>query len=224
VNSIRDEAVALDTNEFIFALRRDPDHPACEILLFDKLNQLRVYIPLQVLIELQRKLGSDEMRGVLLALTKAIVVDWAGWSRFVRPCPRTDLSLPWKETILLRLRIAATSSSCLRSGSTHAAYCRRVPGGGAYRQLLHAVTSHAGLQELARNPSDAQTPKPVRRSKARARRWKTPESSGRRQAWLSGQSRLTTASADGASRRSLMVSLRRDKRRSRGKGDPLYHV
>jgi predicted nucleic acid-binding protein len=76
VNSIRDEAVALDTNEFIFALRRDPDHPACEILLFDKLNQLHVYIPLQVLIELQRKLGSDEMRGVLLALTKAIVVDW----------------------------------------------------------------------------------------------------------------------------------------------------
>ena len=76
MNSIRDEVVALDTNEFIFALRRDADHPACEILLFDKLSQLHVYLPLQVLIELQRNLRTDEMRGVLLALTKARAVNW----------------------------------------------------------------------------------------------------------------------------------------------------
>ena len=74
MNSIRDEVVALDTNEFIFALRRDADHPACEILLFDKLNQLHVYMPLQVLIELQRQLRTSEMRDVLLALTKAKAV------------------------------------------------------------------------------------------------------------------------------------------------------
>ena len=76
MNSIRDEVVALDTNEFIFALRRDADHPACEILLFDKLNELHVYMPLQVLIELQRKLRTSEMRAVLLALTKAKAVNW----------------------------------------------------------------------------------------------------------------------------------------------------
>ena len=76
MNSIRDEVVALDTNEFIFALRRDADHPACEILLFDKLNELHVYMPLQVLIELQRKLQTSEMRAVLLALTKAKAVNW----------------------------------------------------------------------------------------------------------------------------------------------------
>ena len=91
MNSIRDEAVALDTNVFIFALRRDPDHPACEILLFDKLDQLRVYMPLQVLIELQRKLLPDEMRGVLLALTKARVVKWD-----YAPA-RLDLVARWQE-------------------------------------------------------------------------------------------------------------------------------
>ena len=76
MNSIRDEVIALDTNEFIFALRRDADHPACEILLFDKLSQLDVYVPLQVLIELQRRLHTNEMRAVLLALTKSKTVNW----------------------------------------------------------------------------------------------------------------------------------------------------
>jgi hypothetical protein len=76
VNSIRDEVVALDTNEFIFAIRRDPRYPACETLLFDRLNDLRVHVPLQVLIELQRNLTQEEMRGILLALTKAAAVGW----------------------------------------------------------------------------------------------------------------------------------------------------
>jgi hypothetical protein len=47
VNSIRGEAVALDTNVFIFALRKEPNFPACETLLFDKLSALQVYMPLQ---------------------------------------------------------------------------------------------------------------------------------------------------------------------------------
>jgi hypothetical protein len=53
VNSIRGETVALDTNVFIFALRKEANHPACETLLFDKLNELHVYMPLQIFVELQ---------------------------------------------------------------------------------------------------------------------------------------------------------------------------
>lgn len=40
MNSIRGEAVALDTNVFIFALRKEPNYPACETLLFDRQRPL----------------------------------------------------------------------------------------------------------------------------------------------------------------------------------------
>lgn len=39
MNSIRDELISLDTNEFIFGLRKDVSRPACEILVFDKLSE-----------------------------------------------------------------------------------------------------------------------------------------------------------------------------------------
>ena len=61
MNSIRDETIALDTNVFIFALRKEVAYPTCEILLFDKLPQLKMHVPLQVLIELQRNLSDSEM-------------------------------------------------------------------------------------------------------------------------------------------------------------------
>jgi len=76
MNSILDELVSFDTNEFIFALRREPSRPTCETLLFDRLEKLHLYIPLQVVIELQHNLQDEEMRQVLLALTKAHVVTW----------------------------------------------------------------------------------------------------------------------------------------------------
>lgn len=76
MTSIRDEAVAFDTNVFIFALRKDANHPACESLLFDKLGALKIHIPLQILLELQHNLTASEMRGVFLALAKAKVVTW----------------------------------------------------------------------------------------------------------------------------------------------------
>lgn len=91
MNSIRNETVALDTNEFVFALRQESSYPACRILLFDKLNELKVYVPLQVLIELQRNLSNDEMRSVLLALTKARAVVWD----YV-PAP-SELVMQWKQ-------------------------------------------------------------------------------------------------------------------------------
>ena len=72
--SIRSEAVALDTNVFIFALRKEPNYPACETLLFDKLSALQVYMPLQIFLELQRNLTGSEMRRVVRALAMAHTV------------------------------------------------------------------------------------------------------------------------------------------------------
>ncbi len=76
MSSIRGETVALDTNVFIFALRKEPDYPACETLLFDKLAALQVYMSLQIFLELQRNLTASEMRRVARALTMAQAVTW----------------------------------------------------------------------------------------------------------------------------------------------------
>lgn len=76
MNSIRHETVALDTNIFVFALRKEAAYPACEILLFDKLSELQVYLPLQIFVELQRNLTGGEMRGVVRALRRAKTVTW----------------------------------------------------------------------------------------------------------------------------------------------------
>ena len=76
MNSIRGETVALDTNVFIFALRKEPNYPECETLLFDKLTALQVYMPLQIFLELQRNLTASEMRRVVRALTMAQAVTW----------------------------------------------------------------------------------------------------------------------------------------------------
>jgi predicted nucleic acid-binding protein len=76
MNSIQDEVIALDTNEFIFALRQEPSHASCETLLFDKLPELRIYMPLQVLVELQRNLNLDEMRGIFLVLNRSKTIQW----------------------------------------------------------------------------------------------------------------------------------------------------
>ncbi len=71
MTSIRDEAVAIDTNVWIFALRKEPTYPACETLLFDKLPDLQIYMPLQIFLELQRNLTAGEMRRVVLALDQS---------------------------------------------------------------------------------------------------------------------------------------------------------
>jgi hypothetical protein len=113
VNSIRNAAVSLDTNVFVFALRKDTTYPACEILLFDKLSELQIYILLQIFVELQRNLTSDEMRGVLRALLRAKAVMWD-----YAPAPM-ELIARWEQqgakkgepSLLptLRLRISALS-------------------------------------------------------------------------------------------------------------------
>ena len=76
MSSIRDELVALDTNEFVFALRRETRHTACETLFLEGLPELRIYMPLQILFELQRNLSQGEMRDALIGLTGARSVTW----------------------------------------------------------------------------------------------------------------------------------------------------
>jgi predicted nucleic acid-binding protein len=58
--SIRDEWILLDTNVWIFGLRRVPDFPACAELL-ENLIRLRVVVPRQILQELQANLFDDEL-------------------------------------------------------------------------------------------------------------------------------------------------------------------
>lgn len=91
MSSIRDEPVALDTNVFVFALRKEANYPACETLLFDKLNELQVYVPLQVFVELQHNLTDNEMRGVLRALVRAKTITWD-----YAPAP-SDLIARWEQ-------------------------------------------------------------------------------------------------------------------------------
>jgi len=76
VSSIRDELVALDTNEFIFALRRDAGRRACETLLLEGVAELQLYVPRQVLVELEHNLSPAEMRDAREALESARSVTW----------------------------------------------------------------------------------------------------------------------------------------------------
>ena len=67
--SIRDEWILLDTNIWIFGLRRVPDFPACTELL-ENLNRLRVVLPRQILQELQANLVEDELRALFRLLNR----------------------------------------------------------------------------------------------------------------------------------------------------------
>lgn len=62
MSSIRTELIALDSNEFIIALRdRDASRPQT-ILVRQEVPNLQVHVPLQVLLELQRNLTRAELK------------------------------------------------------------------------------------------------------------------------------------------------------------------
>lgn len=76
--TIRDEKVVLDTNVWVFGLRRHPEFPA-SILLLERLNQLQVILPCQVLRELQANLTESELKNLFRLLKefqKQIVIHW----------------------------------------------------------------------------------------------------------------------------------------------------
>ena len=67
--TIRTEWVVLDTNVWIFGLRRQPEYPAC-VKLLDSLNRLRVKIPRQILREPQANLSDGEMHEIFRILNR----------------------------------------------------------------------------------------------------------------------------------------------------------
>lgn len=76
--SIRDSLVALDANQYLFAVRRDPDYPNCETLVFDRIHLLGVFLPNEIQAEVRRNLSDSEFRGILEALRRArsLLVDY----------------------------------------------------------------------------------------------------------------------------------------------------
>jgi hypothetical protein len=67
--TILNERVVLDTNIWIFGLRHHPQVPACARLL-DRLGQLHVVLPRQILKELQANLSRDELATMFLLLKR----------------------------------------------------------------------------------------------------------------------------------------------------------
>jgi predicted nucleic acid-binding protein len=78
--SIQDEWIVLDTNIWIFGLRRIPDFPACAELL-DCLNRLRVVLPRQILQELQANFSEDEMRSLFRFLNRLPTTPRIEWQK-----------------------------------------------------------------------------------------------------------------------------------------------
>src|SRR5436190_7207423 len=74
MNSIRTEFAALDTNEFVHAVVGD--NPASDSLFFRRIRELRIFIPLQVIIELNHNLLPNELRVVRANLRRALEVRW----------------------------------------------------------------------------------------------------------------------------------------------------
>jgi predicted nucleic acid-binding protein len=58
--TIFDEWISFDTNIYIFGIRENPNFPAC-IELLERIGELYVYIPRQVIRELQNNLQPDEV-------------------------------------------------------------------------------------------------------------------------------------------------------------------
>src|SRR5438874_572457 len=63
-----DDPVALDTNQYVFGIRKNPQYPACHKLIRTQLRKLTIYLPLEIIIELNRTLYAEELRAVYQAL------------------------------------------------------------------------------------------------------------------------------------------------------------
>ena len=68
MSSIRNELVAIDTNVYVFAIRPEVHRPECAALVLEHLRELRVFVPLEVYVEIQRNLRPDELRMWLRSL------------------------------------------------------------------------------------------------------------------------------------------------------------
>src|SRR5436190_916437 len=73
MSKIGRDRVALDTNDFIFGIRRDASYPACAGLLRDQIDLVSLFVPLRVQIELQ---GAKKGDALICAELDAAGVRW----------------------------------------------------------------------------------------------------------------------------------------------------
>jgi hypothetical protein len=76
--TIVDDWIAFDTNIYIFGIREDPNFPAC-VELVERIGELHVYIPRQIIRELQNNLKSDEVRelfGLFKRYPDRVKINW----------------------------------------------------------------------------------------------------------------------------------------------------
>lgn len=76
--TIFDKWISFDTNIYIFGTREDPNFPACVDLL-ERIGELYVYIPRQIIRELQNNLKADEVSelfGLFNQYSDRIRIDW----------------------------------------------------------------------------------------------------------------------------------------------------
>jgi len=75
MNFIHNQLIALDTNQFIFALRQDPTYSSCQILLFEKLHKINVYLPLldsgkfSMRVSGEKKIGHPVQKSAVMSET-----------------------------------------------------------------------------------------------------------------------------------------------------------
>src|SRR5205085_12477811 len=79
MSSILDEPVCLDTNQFIFAIRRSTEYSACREIIRHHIQKLDISLPLEILIELHRNLYPQEIKAAyrILRGARELVEDFA---------------------------------------------------------------------------------------------------------------------------------------------------
>src|SRR5205809_3076548 len=76
MSSIRTEPTALDSNEFVFGIRGDPNYPESERLL-RRISKLSLFVPRQIVEEVHRNLLKAELNSFYDALATARELMWA---------------------------------------------------------------------------------------------------------------------------------------------------
>jgi hypothetical protein len=74
MSSIRTDPVALDTNQYVLGIRRSS--ATCAEILFDRVPSLRIFVPLRIVMEINRNLLEYEQQAVYDVLGSAAEVLW----------------------------------------------------------------------------------------------------------------------------------------------------
>jgi predicted nucleic acid-binding protein len=111
--------VAIDTNVFIFALRRTAGREHCRELVFGGLPDLRIHLPLQVLVELQNNLTSPELSDLFAALSLASHCEWGYVPANPRAVARIEELGAKKGDALISAQLEAAGVKWLVSENRH---------------------------------------------------------------------------------------------------------